>query len=283
MVLPSLTATSIAAARAVGLRDLHDPLAANFLPGPQRRLAEALRRAVQSSASAEAAVNALTAGLAGHAALRMDAIDRAVGSAIGDGCRQLVVVGAGFDTRAWRLEVLADCLVVEVDLADVQRIKRGRLGALAPKGDAVAFAPADLSRDQLADALASTPHEPSGPTAWIWEAVAPYLPRRAVEETVTAIARLSAAGSRLAMTVAHPDLAGSGAVSAVLSPAARGLFAGIGGPLRSTFDDDEIDELLVAHGFLDPTVTGSDAWARGAGRRAPLDPWRAERLVTARR
>lgn len=283
MVLPSLTATSIAAARAVGLRDLHDPLAARFLPGPQRRLAEALRRAVQSSPSAEAAVNALTAGLAGHAALRMDAIDRAVGAAIGDGCRQLVVVGAGFDTRAWRLEVLADCLVVEVDLADVQRIKRGRLGDLAPQADTVAFAPVDLSRDRLADALASTPHQPSRPTAWVWEAVAPYLPRRAVEETVTAIARLSAAGSRLAMTVAHPDLIGSGAVSAVLSPAARGLFAGIGGPLRSTFDDDAIDELLVAHGFLDPVVTGSDAWARDAGRTGPPDPWRAERLVTAHR
>lgn len=283
MALPSLTATSIAAARAVGLRDLHDPLAVNFLPGPQRRLAGALHRAVQSSASAEAAVNALTAGLAGHAALRMAAIDRAVGSAIGDGCRQVVVVGAGFDTRAWRLAVLADCLVVEVDLADVQRIKRGRLGDLAPQAVAVAFAPVDLSRDRLADALASTPHQPSRPTAWVWEAVAPYLPRRAVEETVTAIARLSAAGSRLAMTVAHPDLVGSGAVSAVLSPAARGLFAGIGGPLRSTFDDDEIDELLVAHGFLDPAVTGSDAWARGAGRAAPPDPWRAERLVAARR
>lgn len=283
MVLPSLTATSIAAARAVGLRDLHDPLATRFLPGPHRRLAEALRRTVQSSASAEAAVNALTAGLTGHAALRMDAIDRAVGTAIVDGCRQLVVVGAGFDTRAWRLDVLADCLVVEVDLPDVQRVKRGRLGDLTPQADEVALAPVDLARDGLADALASTPHQPSRPTAWVWEAVAPYLPRQAVEETVTAIARLSAAGSRLAMTVAHPDLVGSGAVSAVLSPAARGLFAGLGGPLRSTFDDDAITELLLAHGFRDPVVTGSDAWARGAGRSAPPDPWRAERLVRARR
>lgn len=283
MVLPSLTATSIAAARAVGLRGLHDPLATRFLPGAQRQLAEALRRTVQSSASAETVVNALTAGLAGHAALRMDAVDRAVGTAIGDGCRQLVVVGAGFDTRAWRLDVLADCLVVEVDLPDVQGAKRDRLGDLAPQAGEVAFAPVDLSRDRLADALASTPHQPSRPTAWVWEAVAPYLPRRAVEETVTAIARLSAAGSRLAMTVAHPDLLGSGALSTVLSPAARGLFAGLGGPLRSTFDDDAIDALLVAHGFHDPVASGSDTWARAAGRPAPPDPWRAERLVTARR
>lgn len=283
MVLPSLTATSIAAARAVGLRDLHDPLATRFLPRPQRRLAEALRRTVQSSPSAEAVVNALTAGLAGHAALRMDAIDRAVASAIGDGCGQLVVVGAGFDTRAWRLDVLAGCLVIEVDLPDVQRVKRGRLGDLAARAEEVAFAPVDLSRDRLADALASTPHQPSRPTAWVWEAVAPYLPRQHVEETVTAIARLSAAGSRLAMTIAHPDLLGNRGVAGMLSPAARGLFAGLGGPLRSTFDDDTIAALLVAHGFVGPVATGSDAWARAAGHLAPPDPWRAERLVTARR
>ncbi len=100
---------------------------------------------------------------------------------------------------------------------------------------------------------------------------------------MTAIARLSAAGSRLAMTIAHPDLLGNRGVAAMLSPAARGLFAGLGGPLRSTFDDDAIAALLVAHGFVGPVVTGSDAWARAAGLPAPPDPWRAERLVTARR
>lgn len=73
--------------------------------------------------------------------------------------------------------------------------------------------------------LASAGHVPAEPTMWIWEAAAPYLPHAAVEQTVTAVARLSAAGSRLAMAVAHPDLIGSSAVARVLSAAARLVLA----------------------------------------------------------
>ena len=104
-----------------------------------------------------------------------------------------------------------------------------------------------------------------------------------VVDTVTAIARLSAARSHLVLTVAHPDLIGSGAVSRVLSPAARGLFAGLGEPLRSTFDDDTITTLLTDHGFRDVEVTDSADWAVAAERQALPDPFAAERLVRARR
>ena len=280
---PSRTAAAIAAGRAIGLIGLHDPLADRFLPWPQRRVVAALRRTLATSTSSELVVNTLTGGLAGHAALRMAAVDRALADAVADGCRQVVVVGAGFDTRAWRLAAVADCRVVEVDLPAIQQVKRRRLGDVEPVAADVAFAPADLSRDELARALAVTDHEPRHPTAWVWEAVAPYLPHADVEATVTAIARLSAAGSHLVMTVAHPDLLGSGAVADLLSPAARGLFAGIGEPLRSTYDDAQVTDLLTRHGYRDVEVSDSADWARTRGRVRGPDPWAAERLVTARR
>lgn len=279
---PSRTAQAVAAGRAIGLRGLHDPYAVQVLSDGRRRLVHALRRTIEASPAGETVVNTLTAGLAGHATLRMDAIDRALHEALSAGCGQVVILGAGFDTRAWRLEALAGRHLVEVDLPAIQSLKQRRLATVTPLTPVV-FAAADLAEDPLADALSTTGHDDSLPTVWIWEAVAAYLPRSAVLDTVDAIAELSAVGSHLAMTVAHPDLVGSGAISAVLSPAAKGLFAGIGEPLRSTFADADITTILQEAGFQGVRCSGPDEWARGAGRTPLPDPYAAERLVTAHR
>ena len=279
---PSRTAQAVAAGRAVGLRDLHDPVAVHVLPDARARLVGALRRTIEASPSGETVVNTLTAGLAGHAAFRMHAVDAAVRGAVDATCRQVVVLGAGYDTRAWRLDELAGCHLVEVDLPATQAVKQRRLAGRTPVTP-VGYAPADLAEDALDRALAPTGHDREQPTVWVWEAVTPYLPRRAVLATVDAIASLSAVGSRLACTVARPELVGRGSVSRLLSPAARGLFAGIGEPLRSTFDDDDITAVLTDAGFTGIEVTGPDDWARAAGRQPLPDAFQAERLVTAGR
>jgi methyltransferase (TIGR00027 family) len=278
----SRTAEAVAAARAVGLRGIHDPMAARVLSDGRRRLVGALRRTIEGSPSGETVVNALTAGLAGHAALRMHAIDRTVRDGVAAGARQLVVVGAGYDTRAWRIRQLAECRVVEVDLPTTQSAKQRTLADRTPVTP-VAFAPADLAVDTLARVLPAAGHDAREPTVWVWEAVAPYLARADVLGTVAAIADLSAPGSRMAMTVARPELVGRGPISTLLSPAARGLFAGIGEPLRSTFDDADVTAVLTDAGFRDVRCTGPDDWARGAGRDPLPDAFAAERLVVARR
>lgn len=279
---PSRTAQAIAAGRAVGLRGLHDPLAAAVLSDGRRRLVRALRGTIETSPTGETVVNTLTAGLAGHAAFRMTAVDAAVRAGLDGPCRQLVVLGAGYDTRAWRMDELAGCHVVEVDLPATQAIKQRRLAGHTPVTPVV-FAPADLSQDTLVRALADTGHDREQPTVWLWEAVAPYLPAAAVRETVDAVAAMSAPDSHLVMTVARPELLGTGSVSRLLSPAARGLFAGIGEPLRSTWTDDDVTALLTGAGFTDVVCTGATEWARAAGRSPLPDPFAAERLVTARR
>lgn len=276
----STTAQAIAAARAVGLRGLYDPVAAHTLSDARRRLVGALRATIEASPTGETVVNTLTAGLAGHAALRMAAVDAAVETGREAGCRQVVVVGAGYDTRAWRMSQLSGCHVVEIDLPTTQARKQHRLRDLTPVTP-VMFAPADLARDSLPAALAQTGHDPGQPTMWIWEAVAPYLPRQAVLDTIDAIARLSPARSHLAMSVARPELIGRGAVATLLSPAARGLFAGIGEPLRSTFADDDITAVLAEAGFHGARCAGPDDWARAVGRSPLPDAFAAERLVTA--
>src|SRR5690606_24514445 len=118
---------------------------------------------------------------------------------------------------------LAGCHLVEVDLPATQAVKQRRLAGPTPVTPVV-HAAADLAEDHLDQVLAPTGHDRGQPTVWVWEAVAPYLPREAVLATIDAVAALSAPGSHLACSIAHPELLGRGPVSRLLSPAARGLF-----------------------------------------------------------
>lgn len=278
----SRTALAVATGRAVGLRDLHDPLAMRFLPAWQRRIATRLRRIVTAGAGGEALVATTTAGLTTHAALRMAAVDRAVVAAVEDGAGQVVVVGAGFDTRAWRLSVLGGLRVIEVDLPTIQAHKVARLADLDPLAD-VSFVAADLATTSLDDALATSGHAVDVRTTWVWEAVAPYLPPAAVTSALEAMATRSSPGSHLVMTYAHPDLVGGPALGRLLSPIARGVFAGLGEPLLSLHTDDEIRAEAAGAGWTPRATTAVPDWARAEDRSAPRSAFAAEHLLTATR
>ncbi|WP_370324500.1 class I SAM-dependent methyltransferase [Euzebya sp.] len=276
----SLTARAVAAGRAIGYRHLHDPLATTFLPPVERRVAAAARRVAVRPAGADAMAVA-TLGLSRHTALRMAAIDRFVTVAVDGGCTQVVVVGAGFDTRAWRLDALASTPVWELDLPATQQAKREALGDRAHR-DGLHLVPVDLAATTIPDALDGHGHRRDVPTAWVWEGVAPYLPPTAVEEVLDGIATCSAPGSHLAMTVAHPDLLGRGPLAPVTRPLAAWAFRVLGEPILSTYDEDAAEAVVVAHGGVDAHVTAPADWARAAGLPTRPDAFGAERLVTAR-
>lgn len=222
-----------------------------------------------------------TGGLSRHATLRMHAVDQVVEAAVAEGVTQVVVVGAGFDTRAWRLDSLRACNVWELDLPATQHVKKSELGADTDV-DNVHFVEADLSVTTIPEALAETDHDAELATAWIWEGVAPYLTRQAVSGTLEGIVASSAVGSRLAMTFANPNLMGPQSFAPVAGMLAQYGFWALGEPILSTYDEWEICEVLRAAGFTDIGVSDADAWAREAGFSARPDPLRAEMLVTAR-
>lgn len=274
----SRTARLIAIGRAAGWAGIADPLVERCLGSADRAAIRFLRRAQRQPWLAVPTLLA-TGGITIHAALRMDAVDRAVLAALDGGCGQVAVLGAGFDTRAWRMDRLRGLRVVEVDLPAIQRHKRRRLGDLPPMGD-VTFVEADLARDPLAEVLATTPLDDTIPTAFVWEAVAPYLPDRAVRSTAAAIAQVGAPGSRLAMTFAHP-LPGPPAVAQAAQRAVQAGFRMLGEPLRSFYDDWDLIALLESAGFERCEVSVPDDWAREAGVPLPTTPFAVERLATA--
>jgi methyltransferase (TIGR00027 family) len=141
------------------------------------------------------------------AVVRTRLIDEALRSAVRAGTAQVVVLGAGFDTRAYRMPELRHLTVFEVDHSDTQdakvRVLGRRLGVLPPH---VRFVPVDLDREHLATALAGAGLNPGLSTFFIWEGVASYLTPRAVDETVRWASSVSGAGSELVLTYVHRGL-----------------------------------------------------------------------------
>jgi methyltransferase (TIGR00027 family) len=164
---------------------------------------------------------------------------------------QLVVIGAGLDDRAYRLDELAGVDVYEVDHPATQRDKRDRIGELRATAKSVRFVPVDLTEDPLDTALASAGHRADEPTTWIWEGVVAYLRRSEVTATVEAVAARSAPGSRLVVDYQVPALSAAlGRVAArAMSAMARQRSLWADEPRRSTWTPEAMAEVLVRQGF----------------------------------
>ncbi|WP_437807614.1 class I SAM-dependent methyltransferase [Sorangium sp. So ce1078] len=296
---PSVTASLVAALRALytempePYRLAPDPLAARLVPWPLSLPARALALVAGSPAAVSAVHRGLglaVLGLNYHVALRTRAIDDALREAVARGTSQLVVLGAGLDSRAMRLPELAGVQVFEVDHPSTQRYKIERLaslarsdggGATAPalKAGGLARVPVDFERDRLDEALLSAGFRPSEPAFWIWEGVAVYLTREAIEATLRLTAALSAPGSRIALTYGMlPDVD----LPAWAELLIKGMFRSLGEPVRTPLAREGMQALLAHAGFR---VLSDESTADWAARYWP--PQRGivaiERLAVAER
>jgi methyltransferase (TIGR00027 family) len=163
--------------------------------------------------------------------------------------RQVVILGAGLDGRAWRMSELADVAVFEVDHPASQRDKRDRAAGLS--GSPPTFVPVDLARDRLAEALTTAGHRGGQATTWIWEGVVPYLTRAEVAATLATVAGCSAPGSRLIVNFQVPAVSTKlGRVVARLLMASTGRSSvWANEPWRSTWTPAAMTALLARHGF----------------------------------
>jgi methyltransferase (TIGR00027 family) len=193
-------------------------------------------------------------------ALRTAAIDTAVRDAVAGGATQLVILGAGYDGRAWRMPELAGVRVFEVDHPATQADKRAHLSELPPAAGLVTFVSIDFERESLGPVLARAGHDSSSPTCWIWEGVVMYLTRDAMRATAAAIADRSASGSTLIVNyhTAHRRLF------------ARLIFRLIGEPQISAWTREEMAVDLRSVGFAVREDSGMTDWnerfARGRGK-----------------
>ncbi|KAE9296094.1 hypothetical protein PF008_g24097 [Phytophthora fragariae] len=113
---------------------------------------------------------------------------------------QIVILGVGLDARAYRLESLRGCHVLEVDQAQdifdhkTQVMKELSAPLIAQKVDYIV---SDLAQSGLENSLVSCGFDPTVPTFWALEGLIPYIDRAGILELLKVIDHVSAPGSEL--------------------------------------------------------------------------------------
>jgi methyltransferase (TIGR00027 family) len=272
----SATALLMAVNRAFAQRHGHirgfdDPISGLFLPGPLRLLVEAAPWA----GLLHRALAPFTLGALDMIALRTAAIDEAIRTFLQT--RQVVLVGAGLDTRAWRMGELSGATVFEVDHPETQAYKRQGIARMTPPAT-VRFVGVDFERDDLDEALDNAGHDPGLPTFWLWEGVIAYLGQTAVCSTLGALTRRSAPASVLAATYVAP---GGGLGRWLSDQSVRWM----GEPFRSRYTPGALTALLTGFGWETVEDSGGDDWEHRHARPRLLDGplLSTERLRVARR
>ncbi|MBN2005769.1 MAG: SAM-dependent methyltransferase [Anaerolineae bacterium] len=259
----SLTAAGIAVLRALesakpeGVRLLYDPYARQFAGEFLYGLIAFFDRLGYSEWRGPGVVGFLTA--------RDRYIDDYLQSCLDAGLRQLVILGAGFDARAYRFEPLKRGVkVFEVDHPATQGVKLKKLikhfGALP---DHVTYVPIDFNTQTLEQRLAVSGYDPQRKTLFIWQGVTQYLTPEAVDGTLAFVAGHSGPGSAIIFDYMDAALlAGS-------PPPDKGYHGELSGMRRNRWlsgeslvfgiPEDEITAFLETRGFQNVQNAGAQA------------------------
>jgi methyltransferase (TIGR00027 family) len=247
---PSRTAAFVAAVRQLGqllppeARLVEDPYGAAFTSATVGRALERNADQLRVLAAMPGMKNWIL-----YMQVRTRVIDDAIREFVDAGGRQLVVLGAGYDTRALRLPELADVDVYEVDHPATQGHKRrtlDRIGAESPS-HYVTWDFEARPMEDLPEELATSGLDLARPVFTIWEGVTMYLTEPAIDASLRAIRQWSAPGeSRLAMTyvirsrLEKPSL---------ISRAMQIVVSSVGEPWKWGWDPDTLPEYLAERDF----------------------------------
>lgn len=127
---------------------------------------------------------------------RVRFFDDSVKDSISKGFTQIVIIGAGYDTRAYRIEGISKVRVFELDLPDIQNRKKSKIqeifGSLPPQ---VTYIPVDLSITSLKTALTGSDFDFRQKTLYLLEGLILYIPPEQVKELFSSIVSQSTQGS----------------------------------------------------------------------------------------
>ena len=139
-----------------------------------------------------------------YQAVRTHFFDEYFGATCRSGIRQVVILAAGLDSRAYRLNWPAGTAVFEIDQPKVLAYKSATLEAHAAVPNAMRHTVAVDLRDNWPAALIDAGFDPRRPTAWLAEGLLPYLPADTQDRLFEIVTALSAPGSRIAVEAFTP-------------------------------------------------------------------------------
>jgi methyltransferase (TIGR00027 family) len=245
------TAEAVAAMRAgesllpAGRRLVNDPVARQLVRRP-------VYRAVANSAWFFRLIMAWLEwrcpGVQGQVMYRSRYADDAITEVTESGVGQVVLLGAGFDSTAFRLNVTATFF--DVDVPTTQGVKRERLTAAnrIPTSPVV-YVPCHFGVDDLGGRLRGGGFDPTAPALFVWLGVTTYLGPDAFRAALDSIRALSAPGGQLVLDYAESEvLDGTRAHRGVQQ--VQKMLHKRGEPLRLGFTPTTMREALAQYGFL---------------------------------
>ena len=206
--IPSQTAVFVAFLRALAdlgfthVPGFRDPVAKQLLPRVWSRL---LRGAARWLGRLQPAVRDRVVDQLDVVARRVRAIDRELAAAIGVGCTQVVILGAGLDTRAYPIPHVSVTSVYEVDHPATQDFKRRKAAGIPVLARNLHYVTVDFESEALSPSLGAAGHRADLPTAWVWEGVVMYLTDDALRAALAAMVELSADGSVFIVHYHEPE------------------------------------------------------------------------------
>ena len=219
-------------------------------------------------------------GMMNFAILRERHVEALMEQEVAAGLDQIVILGAGFDTRAYRLRGLGDVPVYEVDHPVTQTAKRRAMQGVVEPPPNVKFVTVNFETDDLAERLQAAGYDAHCRTLFVWQGVIMYLTPEGIDHTLAFVAQHSGSGSVVIFDYMYETL-----LQRLHGPTAMRFFTrAMGEDITFGIDGDKVEAFLTARGFGDiANVDGAELMRRyltGSNARRPMEPEAA--IVSAR-
>ena len=210
----------------------------------------------------------LAPGFHEHLIARTKFIDELIQKSAVNGTEQYVILGAGYDSRAHRLELPSSLQIFEVDQPEVSDNKLAKLPKELPNSDNVTYVNIDFSYQSLTEQLIGAGFDQKKSTIFTLEGVSQYITKEAVSSTIKELASLTKDTHSIffmsyvdELLDKNPEACfGEGYPNpAKKASLIKGLSAKVGEPWISFYNGAEIEDLLSQNGYsIEENVTLED-------------------------
>jgi methyltransferase (TIGR00027 family) len=177
-------------------------------------------------------------------------IDEYLKMQLSEGIDQVVILGAGFDTRAYRIPGIERTRVFEIDQPATQAVKLERLKkVIDPLPPHVTFVPADLNAQQLREVLQSGSYDEKGKTLFIWQGVTYFLNPEGIDSTLAFIVGHSGQDSTVVFDYIYKEILRDTTQGYGKTLARAGKISGE--PYVFGIDKGQVGPFLAQRGFCD--------------------------------
>lgn len=253
-------------------RICYDPYAVHFIR-PEiiefgRKHPEEAKELIQKNES-------LFPGLSSSIMARVRYFDDLIKKSIEKGLEQLVILGAGYDTRAYRIEELKDDInIFEVDHPHTQGFKIGKIKEIfGSTPNTVTYVPVDFETEKFSEKILNKGYNRSKKTLFVLEGLVMYIPPEAVSEIFSFIMKNSCKGSEVIFDY-YPQSVVDGTCKLEVGQNIRNHLIKIEEPLQFGIEKEEMENFLKEFGFSNiENVTSADykkAYFHGKNKNRPV-------------